>query len=161
MSRVTEIRFVGYAVTNLEAEQSFYRDVWGLKDVGMQDGMLHFAAEGNDEHHVVRLRAAEDKRVDVIALAADSRADVDALHQKVTEAGCQIIFAPRDLTTLGGGYGFRFFSPDGLPFEISSDVARAAPRVKCTAGTACRRRSATSFCTPPIIRRWCNSSSMC
>ena len=129
MSRVTEIRFVGYAVTNLEAEQSFYRDVWGLKDVGMQDGMLHFAAEGNDEHHVVRLRAAEDKRVDVIALAADSRADVDALHQKVTEAGCQIIFAPRDLNTLGGGYGFRFFSPDGMPFEISSDVERGEQRV--------------------------------
>jgi catechol 2,3-dioxygenase-like lactoylglutathione lyase family enzyme len=128
MSRVTEIRFVGYAVTDLEAEQSFYRDVWGLKDVGMQDGMLHFAAEGNDEHHVVRLRAAEDKRVDVIALATDSRADVDALHQKVVEAGCQIIFAPRDLTTLGGGYGFRFFSPDGLPFEISSDVARGTAR---------------------------------
>jgi catechol 2,3-dioxygenase-like lactoylglutathione lyase family enzyme len=28
----------------------------------------------------------------------------------------------------GGGYGFRFFSPDGLPFEISADVARGDQR---------------------------------
>jgi catechol 2,3-dioxygenase-like lactoylglutathione lyase family enzyme len=28
------------------------------------------------------------------------------------------------LTGPGGGYGFRFFSPDGLPFEVSSDVVR-------------------------------------
>jgi catechol 2,3-dioxygenase-like lactoylglutathione lyase family enzyme len=32
------------------------------------------------------------------------------------------------LTEPGGGYGFRFFSPDGLPFEISADVARGSSR---------------------------------
>jgi len=89
--------------------------------------MVHFAAEGYDQLYVVRLRRNEDKRIDVIALAADSRADVDALHEKVAASGCRIIFAPKKLATLGGGYGFRFFSPDGLPFEISSDVARRTP----------------------------------
>jgi len=77
---------------------------------------------------VVRLREAAEKRIDVIALAADSRADVDALHDKVAASGCRIIFAPKDLETLGGGYGFRFFSPDGLPFEVSSDVHVRVPR---------------------------------
>src|SRR5215471_7844851 len=123
MSRVTEIRYVGYAVPDLEAERAFYKDQWKLVESGEQDGMVHFAADGGEELYVVRLRAAEEKRVDVIALAADSRADVDALHDKVVAAGARIIFAPRDLNTLGGGYGFRFFSPDGLTFEISSDVA--------------------------------------
>lgn len=128
MSRVTEIRYVGYGCVDLDAERDFYRDVWGLKHVGTHDGMEHFAAEGNDELYVVRLRASDDKRVDVIALAADSRADVDALHDKVVAAGCKIVFAPEELTTFGGGYGFRFFSADGLPFEISSDVARGTSR---------------------------------
>lgn len=128
MSRVTEIRYVGYGCPDLESERAFYRDVWGLKDVGTHDGMHHFAAEGNDELYVVRLRATSAMRVDVIALATDSRGDVDALFAKVTDAGCKTIFAPRDLTTLGGGYGFRFFSTDGLPFEISSDVARGTAR---------------------------------
>lgn len=128
MSRVSEIRYVGYAVTALEEERAFYADAWGLEPVPSDDGMAYFKAQGHDEHHVVRLRAADTKRIDVIALAADSRADVDALHAKVQAARCQIIHAPRDLTVPGGGYGFRFFSPDGLPFEISSEVARGSSR---------------------------------
>ena len=128
MSRVSEIRFVGYAVTDLEAESIFYRDVWGLREVGERNGTLHFAAEGHDEPYVVRLRAADVKRIDVIALAAASRSDVETLYDKVAAADCRIVFAPRDLDTLGGGYGFRFFSRDGLPFEISADVARGPQR---------------------------------
>ena len=124
MSRVSEIRYVGYGVPDLASERAFYRDVWGLTEVGERGGMVHFAAAGHDELFVVRLRAAADMRIDVIALAAETRADVDALHDKVAAAGCRIIFAPKDLDALGGGYGFRFFSPDGLPFEISADVAR-------------------------------------
>jgi len=129
MTRVTDIRSVGYAVPDLAAERAFYRDQWKLIEVGEQNGMVHFAAEGDSEGYVVRLRQADAKRVDVIGLAADTRADVDALHEKAAAAGCKIIFVPRELTTLGGGYGFRFFSPDGLPFEVSSDVAAREPRV--------------------------------
>lgn len=128
MSRVTEIRYVGYAVPDFEAERAFYADIWGLEPVPSDDGMAYFKAHGADEHHVVRLRADATRRIDVIALAADSRADVDALHGKVADAGCRIIHPPRDLDAPGGGYGFRFFSPDGLPFEISSDVARGSRR---------------------------------
>jgi catechol 2,3-dioxygenase-like lactoylglutathione lyase family enzyme len=128
MARVTEIRYVGYAVTDLEAERAFYRDVWGLREAGEQDGMIHFAAEGHDEPYVVRLRPADEQRIDVIALAADNRADVDALFEKVAAHGCKIVFEPKPLTTLGGGYGFRFFSMDGLPYEISSDVERGPMR---------------------------------
>lgn len=128
MSRVTEIRYVGYAMPDIAAEQAFYRDDWGLREVATEGGMTYFAAEGHDELYGVRLREAAEKRIDVIALAADSRADVDALAEKVRDAGCRIIHEPRDLDSFGGGYGFRFFSPDGLPFEISSDVERGTSR---------------------------------
>lgn len=128
MARVSEIRHIGYAVTDLAAEAAFYRDNWGLRDAGEKDDMLHFAAEGHDELYVVRLRQSDVDKIDLIALAANSRADVDVLYDKVVAYGCQIVFAPRELDTLGGGYGFRFFSKDGLPFEISSDVARGTSR---------------------------------
>jgi catechol 2,3-dioxygenase-like lactoylglutathione lyase family enzyme len=128
MARVTEIRYVGYGVPDLEAERSFYRDKWGLREVAERDGIFYFAAEGTDELYVVRLRPSDEKRIDVIALAADTRADVDGLSEQVRAAGCKIIFEPRELTSFGGGYGFRFFSPDGLPFEISSDVERGTSR---------------------------------
>lgn len=135
MSKVTEIRYVGYGVPDLAAERAFYVDQWGLREVRATDGIVYFGADGNQEPYVVRLREDLVKRVDVIGLATNTRADVDALHAKVTSAGCRIIFAPKELQSFSGGYGFRFFSPDGLPFEISSDVARVVPRpVACGTG---------------------------
>lgn len=128
MSRITDIRHVGYGVPDIDAERAFYRDSWGLKEVAEQDGMIFFASEGDSERFVARLRKAPEKRVDVIALATTNRVDVDALHARIVAAGCQVIFAPRPLTGFGGGYGFRFFSPDGLPIEISSDVERGSAR---------------------------------
>lgn len=128
MSRVTEIRYVGYAVTDLAAERAFYVDNWKLREVHEEGGLVYFAAEGHDELYVVRLRQDAVQRVDVIALAADTNADVDALFAKVRDYGCQIIWEPKQLDQFGGGYGFRFFSKDGLPYEISAGVARGTAR---------------------------------
>jgi catechol 2,3-dioxygenase-like lactoylglutathione lyase family enzyme len=128
MARVTEIRYVGYGVPDLEAERAFYRDKWGLKEVAERDGMVYFAAEGSEECYVVRLRPSDEKRIDVIALAADSREDVDALFGQVQASGVRTVFAPKELEGFGGGYGFRFFNPDGLPFEVSTGVACGTAR---------------------------------
>jgi catechol 2,3-dioxygenase-like lactoylglutathione lyase family enzyme len=128
MSRVTEIRHVAYGVADFEAERRFYVEDWGLTQVAAPGDAAWFRAAGSNEPFVVRLRASDANHLDVIALAADSRADVDALHGRIASAGCRIIHAPRELDSPGGGYGCRFFSPDGLPFEISSDVARVEAR---------------------------------
>lgn len=128
MSRVTDIRYVGYAVTDLPTETSFYEQVWGLDRVPSDDGLVWFKTPGHDEHHVVRLRGANENRIDVIALAAGSRGDVDALCENVRASGARIVSEPHELSTPGGGYGFRFFSPDGLQMEISADVARGTGR---------------------------------
>ena len=124
MSRVTEIRYVGYGVEDFDVERRFYTDDWGLAEVASATDLAWFKSHGSDEHHVVRLHKSDANHVEVIALAADSRSDVDVLHGNVVAAGCRIIHAPRVLDAPGGGYGFRFFSPDGLPFEVSADVAR-------------------------------------
>ncbi len=128
MSSVSEVRFVGYCVTDLEAEKAFYLDNFRLKLVKEEDGIVYLATEGHDELYVARLRQGETQRIDVVSLAAETRDDVDALHDKVVASGCKIIFAPRELDSFGGGYGFRFFNPDGIEMEISSDVARGTSR---------------------------------
>ncbi len=128
MSRVTEVRYVGYAVPDLEAERAFYRDVWKLKEVQDEDGLVYFATQGHDELYVARLRQADERRIDVVALAADSNEDVDALHEQVVASGCKIISAPHELDQFGGGYGFRFFNPDGIEMEISAGVERGSAR---------------------------------
>ncbi|HXC60423.1 MAG TPA: VOC family protein [Steroidobacteraceae bacterium] len=128
MSRVTEIRHVAYGVVDFDAERKFYVADWALEETQAAPDMAWFRDPGHDEPFVVRLRRSDVNHVDVIALAAIDRIGVDALHEKTSQAGCRIIHAPRELTSPGGGYGFRFFSPDGLPFEISSDVARGTAR---------------------------------
>ena len=128
MSRVTEIRYVGYGVKDLDTELKFYTEDWGLDQVERTEDMVWLKTRGHDEHHVVRLHASQTDCVEVIALAADTRADVDALERRIVAAGCKIIHFTRELDAPGGGYGFRFFSPDGLPFEISADVARGDER---------------------------------
>lgn len=128
MSRVTEIRFVGYGVEDFETERKFYADDWGLVEVAAGEDLAWFKTHGADEHHVVRLHKSATNCIEVIALAANSAADVDALFAKVSGAGCQIVHPPRTSDAPGGGYGFRFFSPDGLPFEVSADVAKLDKR---------------------------------
>jgi len=128
MSRVTEIRHVAYGVADFEAERRFYVQDWGLEEVQGRDEVAWLRAAGSNEPFLLRLRRSDANHLDLIALAADSRADVDALHARIVSAGCRIIHAPRELDAPGGGYGCRFFSPDGLPFGISSDVARVPAR---------------------------------
>jgi catechol 2,3-dioxygenase-like lactoylglutathione lyase family enzyme len=128
MSRVTEIRYVGYGVEDFDAERRFYADDWGLVEVAAGDDAAWFKTHGASEHHVLRLHKSSTNCIEVIALAAASRADVDVLHGKVAEAGCTIVNQPADLDAPGGGYGFRFFSHDGLPFEISADVEQLGKR---------------------------------
>jgi catechol 2,3-dioxygenase-like lactoylglutathione lyase family enzyme len=128
MSRVTEIRYVGYGVADFDTERAFYQEKWGLVEAAGEADKAWLRAQGHDEPFVVRLRRSDANHVDVIALATATRADVDALHGKVSGAGCRVIHPPKDLVSPGGGYGFRFFSADGLPFEVSSDVARGPRR---------------------------------
>ena len=128
MSRVTDIRYIGYGVENFATERAFYAQDWGLQEAASSDELAWFRTEGDDEHHVVRLHQSDTNHLELIALAADTRESVEALHGKVVAAGCIVIHAPRDIDGPGGGYGFRFFSPDGLPFEISSDVAPGPAR---------------------------------
>ena len=52
MSRVTDIRYVGYGVADFDAEKAFYEEVWGLDPVPSDDGMAYFRAPGHEEHHV-------------------------------------------------------------------------------------------------------------
>lgn len=125
---VTDLRYVGYAVTDFEAERAFYARLWGLREVANDGRLAFFAAEGSDEPFIVRLRKAEHVGLDLIGLAVDAPAEVAALHARLSESGVKIVRTPGELSSPGGGYGFRLFDPDGRVLEISADVARGPRR---------------------------------
>jgi catechol 2,3-dioxygenase-like lactoylglutathione lyase family enzyme len=120
---ITHLRHVDLAVPDYETQRTFYRDTWGLTEEGKDGDLSYFAAEGSPEQYVVRLRQADEKRLDLIAFGADSNESVDKLAAKLGGEGVQLVGDQGELQTAGGGYGFRFFDLDGRTIEVSSDVA--------------------------------------
>ncbi|OPG08986.1 VOC family protein [Microbispora sp. GKU 823] len=120
---ITHLRHVDLAVPDHAKQLEFYTNLWGLKAEHSDTGLTFLAAEGSPEQYVVRLRESADKRIDLIAFGAASRADVDALAGNLARDGVRLITEPGDLQTPGGGYGFRFFDNEGRTIEISADVA--------------------------------------
>ena len=120
---ITHLRHVDLAVPDYDKQLDFYTSMWGLKPEITDNGIAFLAAEGSPEQYAVRLRRSEDKRLDLISFGTANRQDVDTLAQRIAQDGVQLVSEPGDLTTPGGGYGFRFFDNDGRTIEVSSDVA--------------------------------------
>jgi catechol 2,3-dioxygenase-like lactoylglutathione lyase family enzyme len=121
-SPLTHLRYVGVAVPDFDREARFYGETWGLTSVANDSGVAFFAAEGSPDQYILRVRRAEEKRLDLMSFAAVDAAAVDALAERLGAAGVQLDREPAKLDTPGGGYAVRFFDPDGRLVEVSSDV---------------------------------------
>jgi catechol 2,3-dioxygenase-like lactoylglutathione lyase family enzyme len=120
---ITHLRHVDLAVPDHARQLAFFTGTWGLTTEHSDTGLAFLAAEGSPEQYVVRLRQADDKRIDLIAFGAANAANVDALAARLARAGVRLVSEPDALKTPGGGYGFRFFDNEGRTVEISSGVA--------------------------------------
>lgn len=120
---ITHLRHVDLAVPDYDTQYGFYTGLWGLTPTATDTGLGFLAAEGSPEQYVVRLRRAAEKRIDLIAFGAATRADVDALAVGLGAGGVPLVHEPKELDTPGGGYGFRFFDNEGRTIEVSADVA--------------------------------------
>jgi catechol 2,3-dioxygenase-like lactoylglutathione lyase family enzyme len=128
-TRVTGLRHVALGVPDYQRQVEFYDKLWGLKKVDHDSGISFFAAEGSPEQYILRLRESSDRRVDLVALSVADNAAVDSLAGDLARDGVSIAREPGPLDTPGGGYGFRFFDPDGRMVEISAGVERRSFRV--------------------------------
>jgi catechol 2,3-dioxygenase-like lactoylglutathione lyase family enzyme len=120
---ITHLRHVDLAVPDHDAQVRFYTEQWGLTTVGSDSGVTYLAPEGSPEQYQVRVRQADDKRLDLIAFGAATPADVDELAARLGQDGVRLVGEPGTLQTPGSGYGFRFFDVDGRTVEVSADVA--------------------------------------
>jgi catechol 2,3-dioxygenase-like lactoylglutathione lyase family enzyme len=120
---ITHLRHIDLAVPDYAKQLDFYTGTWGLTAEHTDSGLTFLAAEGSPEQYIVRLRQADDKRIDLIAFGVASPADADALAACLAADGVRLVTEPGHLQTPGGGYGFRFFDNEGRTVEISADVA--------------------------------------
>src|SRR3954453_22143397 len=127
-ARISHLRHVAVGVPDYDKQVAFYEVTWGLTKVDGENGISFFAAEGSPEQYILRIRQADANRIDLLAFGAQDAATVDTLAGQGTAAGAKLISEPGSLQTPGGGYGFRFFDPDGRTVEVSSDVAERQAR---------------------------------
>lgn len=124
---ISGLRYIALAVVNFDDTLDFYTRMWGLDVVRSEPGLAYLASPVDPAAYILRLRKADAKRIDLAGLASGSRADVDVLAARLGNAGVQIDRAPSELTSPGGGYGFRFFDCDGRLLEVSAEVAERSP----------------------------------
>ena len=118
---ITHLRYLALAVPELEKEVDFFTEHWGLIEVARNGDTVYLATAGSPEQYCLRIRRGT-KRIDVISYGSADEDSVNELHERLVDAGVQIVHEPRALTQPGGGYGFRFFDVDGRTLEVSADV---------------------------------------
>jgi catechol 2,3-dioxygenase len=123
-ARVTGVRSIELGVRDLDQSAEFYSKVWALEEIASAADCIHFRATGG-EHHVLTIRERPKPALLGVHFAAGDRAAVDALCAKAKGYGVDVADGAAALTgSAGGGYGFRFKTPDGLPMSISCDTVQ-------------------------------------
>jgi catechol 2,3-dioxygenase-like lactoylglutathione lyase family enzyme len=119
--RVTGVRSIELGVRDLHQSADFYTKIWALEEVSSDGDSIHFRATGG-EHHVLTIRERAKPSLLGVHFAAVDRTAVVELHAKAKGYGVEVAGEPAPLDgSSGGGYGFRFRTPEGLPMSISSD----------------------------------------
>lgn len=120
---VRHLRYVAIATPDFERSRAFFNAAWGLRDTGAKLDGRTFLQTQADEAFQLALVAGPQRKVERIAFALATRADVDAAARELDRAGVPIVAPPHTLDTPGQGYGVRFLDPENRCIELSSDVA--------------------------------------
>jgi glyoxylase I family protein len=118
---------------DVDRSLAFYREVLGLSEPALFEGergeMIHylrFPAHGSGS---LGLRQASEEQpfelyapgLHHIAIAVDSRVDVDAAHTAARAAGATVLHAPREWPQYRSDYYATFFlDPDGFRIEVAT-----------------------------------------
>lgn len=125
---ITHLRHVDLALPDFDAQRDFFTNLWGLTEVASDSGISYLAAEGSAEAYAVRIRKSDAKGIETISLGAADRSSVDQLAEQLGTAGVVIVSEPAELNGPFGGYGVRFFDPDGHVVEVSCEMAVRSAR---------------------------------
>lgn len=126
-ARVTAVRSVDVAVTNLDAARTFFTEAWNLEVVAEERETVYLRGSG-PFFHVLSLHAGPQTGLIRVVFGTDNRKTTDEIYEQVRSAGQPTDGAPRPLNGPGGGYGFGFKDPEGRNFAVVCEVADHADR---------------------------------
>ena len=121
----TGVHSAELGVRDVEACARFYTEVWRLEPVAQSGGSVYLRGSGAI-HHILALHPRGRAELLRLNLAAASRADVDAMHQRVQRAGGAVLEPPAAVAEPGGGYAFAFRDPEGRLVRVIAGDQRHA-----------------------------------
>ena len=118
---ISKLGHFGLVSTDLAKSLWFFKEVIGLEETEVVDGVHYLRAWGDFEHHTLAIRAGEESCLDHIAWRTKRREDVDAFAANLQAAGYDITWVEVG-TEAGQGKAFRFQLPSKHTFEIYFDM---------------------------------------
>ena len=123
-ARIAGLRSVELGVRDLNASSDFYQKIWGLTEIAAEGDAIYLRGTAA-EHHVVTLRERPKAELLAVHFSAPNRTAVTELHARAKAYGAGAVSELAEFPRVaGGGFGFRFTTPEGLPLAISADVAQ-------------------------------------
>jgi len=120
---ISKLGHFGLVSTDLEKSLWFFKEVIGLEETEVVDGVHYLRAWGDFEHHTLTIRAGEESHLDHIAWRTKRREDVDVFAENLQAAGYEIKWVEKG-TEAGQGKAFRFQLPSKHTFEIYFDMEK-------------------------------------
>ena len=118
MEGLTHLRHISLISPEVQKQDDYYRNVWGLDPVYQDDNSVYYRGMSS-EHHILSLHSGDKKGIHHIAFGMIDKKAVDNAYEKLLELEIPIVSSPQYLDEAGGGYGLRFIDPDGRCIELS------------------------------------------
>ncbi len=130
-AEISKLGHFGLVSTDLEKSLWFFKEVIGLEETEVVDGVHYLRAWGDFEHHTLSIRAGEEAHLDHIAWRTKRREDVDLFAEQLKSSGIAIDWVEEG-TEKGQGKAFRFQLPSNHTFEIYFDMEKtlASPETR-------------------------------
>lgn len=120
---IAKLGHFGLVSTDLEKSLWFFKEVIGLEETDVVDGVHYLRAWGDFEHHTLSIRAGEESRLDHIAWRTKRREDVQLFAERLEAKGVAIERIEAGVEK-GQGEAVRFQLPTGHILELYYDMEK-------------------------------------
>ena len=120
---IAKLGYISLVTQDLEKSLIFFKEVIGLEETEVVDGVYYLRAWGDFEHHTLSLQQGEYGHVKYIGWSTKEKKDVAAFKDLLENEGMDVeTIAP--WSTPGIGEAIRFKVPSGHTFELYYDVQK-------------------------------------
>lgn len=125
---IAKLGHVALVSADLEKSLWFFKEIVGLEETTVVDGVHYLRAWGDFEHHTLSITAGKESRIDHIAWKAKRKEDVNnfALLLEDSGIGVEKVLAGEEA---GQGDAIRFQLPSGHNFEIYFEMEKPEPEL--------------------------------